>query len=278
MIKVCNRKLNLVTTSIFLSLCGTALIGCNNGGTNLPAPTPAEAKIIFVTTNDYSGNLNGVAGADAICESEAYQQGSMIGTGNVFKALLVSSTRYPCDSSGVCGPSGWSDWPLAANTGYRTVGTGWAMWTSNANGIFESNGIYTDITRATSFLSSSPTYWSGINGILVGESVGAASIVTGWSFANESNNWNNSGSLWSQYVDQTCHDWSESSGSLSGSLGGNDYYVESATYSTVGLSVNAGYSTLAADSTIPSGMNISRWVTGSTQTCSQKRPLVCVQQ
>lgn len=278
MINIYKRKLNALHTSIVLLFCGTALIGCNSGSTATTTNSndKVKDKIIFVTTGDYSGNLNGVSGADSICQSEAYQAGSVIEKGYTFKAVILSSTRYPCNNAGVCGPLGWSDWPITADTHYRTAGSGAFIFASNANGIFDNNyGQYFDpITEATSYYNSNPNFWSGINGILVGDSVGYTSVLKGWSFANESNNWDISGSSWSNYANLTCNDWYESSNNLMGSQGDNS---RNSNYSTSGLSPGAGYSTLDAAALV-SGGGVSRWVTGTNQSCSQKLPLICVQQ
>lgn len=62
---------------------------------------PATEKVIFITSGEFTGNLGGLEGADAICQAEADADGSVI-QGKIFKAWL--STAIQDDD--VFGPGG----------------------------------------------------------------------------------------------------------------------------------------------------------------------------
>ena len=64
-------------------------------------PEPATEKVIFITSGEFTGNLGGLEGADAICQAEADADGSVI-QGKIFKAWL--STAIQDDD--VFGPGG----------------------------------------------------------------------------------------------------------------------------------------------------------------------------
>ena len=59
----------------------------HNGDTLTPSPTPAP-KRVFVTSTTYKGNLGGLAGADAKCQTRA----NAASLGGTWKAWLSDST------------------------------------------------------------------------------------------------------------------------------------------------------------------------------------------
>jgi hypothetical protein len=65
----------------------------DDAGIDAPVDAPPPAKIVFVTSQVYDGNLGGMAGADAICQMHAAQaQPALTGT---FYAWLADSTTSP---------------------------------------------------------------------------------------------------------------------------------------------------------------------------------------
>lgn len=121
-------------------------------------------KKIYVTNSAYNGNLAGISGADAKCNSgDANKPG---GAGN-FKAMLTDSgsntLRRACTTS-YCGgtTTGISegiDWVLRPNTTYLRALDGLPVFTANYNGIFDfSTNNFTNAIHTTSF-----QVWTGIN-------------------------------------------------------------------------------------------------------------------
>jgi hypothetical protein len=251
--------------------------------------------IIFFTQATYNSNLkigggaigtipgipaaSGTAGADALCNNQA--SGAPVTNGKTFKALIISSLRYPCNNNGVCGSAGWLDWPLKASTAYYTPvstqsATSYSFFaTSDVNGIFESSGgnLYSQGggTRDGYF-------WSGINGFKVGATTGAAAnaIVTGWSYANLSSVWPGN---WSYYAAMNCSDWESTAGLYStancGMTGGLGSYVTGIT--TIGLIPESGYDIGVAKTYTSSYAPSTRWSIGS-QMGTTVSSLICVEQ
>jgi hypothetical protein len=96
--------------------------GSNSGGTSSsPPPGPPPTYRIFVTTNNFNGDI-GISGADLNCQSE----GDGIAAGRTWKAMLVDGTNRRACSFANC-PSGISEnhnWVLKPNAAYvRPSGT-----------------------------------------------------------------------------------------------------------------------------------------------------------
>lgn len=75
------------------TVSGASHTGTITFGTEFSIPynvTSQQATYIFATEQEYNGNLGGLAGADAICQSEA-DASWLAGTGT-YKALLSTST------------------------------------------------------------------------------------------------------------------------------------------------------------------------------------------
>ncbi len=145
-----------------------------------------HAPIIFITHNFYTGNLKdagggatGEAGADAICQAEAYESDSVIPSGLTFKALIVTSSRYPCDSTGNCGGSAAADWPLNAGDSYLNPDLT-PFNTVNLNYVFDgSNPHFESISG--SYALNGRGFWTGIQSILSNDS---GTDIAGWAYAD----------------------------------------------------------------------------------------------
>ena len=223
----------------------------------------ATDKVIFITQNGYS-NFNGVSSADAICNAEAKKTGSLINKKAVFKALLIASNRYPCNSNGVCGMSGFSDWPVQPDTTYTTAGNNGKI-TSNVNGVFQSYPAM--LIRDEFGYAQNRFFWTGINGVLVGES----STLVGWSYANQDVNWtkvvngkstSTISGAWSKYADLTANDWTFPSGVSSAGIGDNGYYPDSQ-FGDKHKSVKSGFGYATKNATLFDSIN--RWTVSSSQ-------------
>lgn len=238
----------------------------SGGQTITPAAKSKPAatdKVIFITQNGYS-NFNGVSAADVICNSEAKKTGSLINKKAVFKALLIASNRYPCNSNGVCGMSGFNDWTVQPDTTYTTVGNNGKI-TSNVNGVFPNYPA--GLIRDEFGYPQNRFFWTGINGVLVGES----STLVGWSYANQDANWtkvvngkstSTISGAWSKYNDLTANDWIFPSSVSSAGVGDNGYYPDSQ-FGDKHKSVKSGFGYATKNATLFDSIN--RWTVSSSQ-------------
>ena len=278
--------LNKVLTTLFSINTNSQTVSMSPlFATQVIAPV-ATSKVIFITAGTYDGNLqagggasgipgipaaSGIAGADAICQYEATQSGSVAPAGT-YKALIIANNRYPCNGSGVCGSAGWLNWTVAANTQYSTPGSAAVILTSDANGIFEDT--YTQgLIKTPSGAGNNSNFWSGINGIKTGTTTGASASIVGWSYANNSASW--TGGNWSSFADNTCSSWTSSSRLLAAFFGDNGVFPDDM-YLTTGLAIEAGYDSSTAYINVDG--YVSRWINGSDSGCGTQNMLMCVQQ
>lgn len=178
--------------------------------------TVSSSHYIFVTSSSYFGNLGGITGADAICQAVAYQAGSVISVPNLkFKALLVTSTRYPCSStnggiSGSCGGSFAKNWPLIPNTPYLMANGQTVFNTANQYAVFD--GSKKELLTEQGD-SASANIWTGIQSIFTNAQ---GSDIIAWAYtdmnsAADSDAYNNNLA--------TCNDFTSASDLVSGVYG-----------------------------------------------------------
>lgn len=138
--------------------------------------------VIFMTTGTYTGNLGGLSGADAKCQTEAYQAGTLLPINLTATAILVSSTRYPCDNTGLCaGTHASNDWPLGASKIYSNP-SGTNFNTTNANAIFDGSvTAFYDSKGAA--IANNQYFWSGAQSVYTNAS---ATDIAAWAYVNES--------------------------------------------------------------------------------------------
>ena len=238
-------------------------------------------KVIFITEKGYT-KFAGTSGADAICNQEATATGSLINKKAKFKALLLSSNRYPCNSNGACGVDGASDWPVAVNTKYTTVGNDGSL-SSNENGIFADSypaGLILDQFG----YRQDKMFWLGINGVK-GDANGK---VSAWSYANLDGIWTpkNVAGLWDRYTNNTAMDWTFPASVSTAGIGDNGYFADS-TYKML-VNKNVGMAFDFATFFASSSSQVSRWVMASKTFVDQdnrltygvqyQTHLICVQQ
>lgn len=87
-------------------------------------------KVIFATDSQPSGNLGGVAGADAECQAAAPIPGT-------FKAMIVDGVNRVACTSSSCGTGAGEhiDWPVEPSTAYYNL-SGDVIGTTDANALF----------------------------------------------------------------------------------------------------------------------------------------------
>lgn len=91
-------------------------------------------KKIFVTSDTTRGDIDGIAGADDFCESDANYPGT-----GTYKALIVDpeGDRVACTTANCDGGLGEHvNWVLAANTEYRRMDGVTVIGTTNSSGLF----------------------------------------------------------------------------------------------------------------------------------------------
>jgi hypothetical protein len=152
-----------------------------SAGTNL------EILYMYVTKSTYTGNLGGLAGADAKCMADSNYPGT-----GTFKAFLTdddsaSYTRMACFNAN-CSPSNANDgtgWILKANTSYYRVNSKIKVFTTNASRIppfpFINSLLGTNLPPVK--------YWSGISPTWVFTAYNLPPTVPGICGSNSANAW-----------------------------------------------------------------------------------------
>jgi hypothetical protein len=159
-------------------------------------------KRIFVSNSQPTGSLGGIAGADAICDSDTAKP-----NGAKYKAMLVNgSTRRACSAAN-CSSSGLLeniDWVLQPQVTYVQAAGVLPVFTANTSAIYPF-GTFTNAISGTAVYA-----WTG--------------LTTGWQVGN------------SLGVDLDCGDWN---GGVNGAIGQVDALTSSAAYSTTDLCPSA---------------------------------------
>ncbi|WP_108960254.1 DUF1554 domain-containing protein [Leptospira ellinghausenii] len=112
---------------------------------NLPVPVCTECRF-YSTSITYVGNRNGIAGADAICMSDAKKP--PLPSRAVYKAFLVDDVnRIACTTSNCTtgGNSEHKDWILKPNTSYYRTGDSQKFAVTDNFGIFTSQLLDVDV-------------------------------------------------------------------------------------------------------------------------------------
>lgn len=120
-------------------------------------------KYVFVTSQTHDGNFasgysNGIAGADAFCQTQKDTfAASLPGFGYEYKALMVDSSNRVATVSSDAG-NGQVSWVLRPNTEYYRV-DGTLLFTTNSVSLFAmSTGL-----RAAFSTDSSLKWWTGLD-------------------------------------------------------------------------------------------------------------------
>lgn len=210
-----NAPANLVVSGPSGTITVTACLNATKNTANCEIHSINLPAIIFITQNGYNGNLNGVEGADALCNSEAYGAGSQVPPGRTFKALLLSPTRYPCsnpngDHSGGCKGRYANDWPLVPGTVYYHPNGFTIFNTVNENGVFDGEVVTLQDVQGNASIAQ---FWSGIQSV---HSTSDGFHIDAWAFDDMNPN-----------ADQTayttnlayCQNWTSSNATIHGNVG-----------------------------------------------------------
>ena len=229
--------------------------------------------IVFITEPRYNGNLGGVSGADSICQSDAYVAGSHIPPGHTFKALLVSSARYPCSSknggvSGQCGGEFANDWPLKPGTPYYYPDGQYLFNTVNENGVFDGS---VRSLRDVNGRPSEARFASGVNSVFTNAD---ASDLAGWAYddmnsALDAENY--------KRYNHNCSQWTDSShrSDNRGSYGVSGYSI-SIHSTTPPPSTWGNYYDFADTAPYDKSYYINLWIYSDYDYCDTSVALVCV--
>jgi hypothetical protein len=145
-----NKSFSIITASAVSA--DTRFNGRNPSDVSV-TNTDVGEKRVFISNTASKGNLGGIVGADAICNSDANKPSI---APNVYKALLVLGATRRGSATANTGDS-QVDWVFAANTRYfRSNGTT-QIFMTNANCIFPFG------TLTNSFDSANSDYWTGMN-------------------------------------------------------------------------------------------------------------------
>lgn len=226
---------------------------------------------IFITSYAYNGNLGGVSGADIKCSTAARNSGTATINKLDFKAVLVSSTRYPCDYTGNCGGNYAYNWPLLPNTPYLNPdGTQSANLITNGNSVFPQprNSRTRLLDEAGNTTTSLIYFWSGIQSIFTAPTDRAN--ITGWAYENVNPA---SAGRWGSYL-SNCEQWTSTSGAPpqnrgSAGLNGNSAYANNTV--VAGIWGNYFYQLDTTDSA-----PLTTWTIANGFSCAASHPIVCV--
>ncbi len=144
------------TTTATATGTGTGTATGTATGTGTGTGTAANTnKKLFLTTSLYDGNLGGITGADAKCNSDA---GKPTGTGT-YKAFITDGTvRRACSTTNCTGGVSENlDWVLKPATAYYKADGTTLVFTTNASGTFSTPS---DIKATVGEVTSE--FWSGI--------------------------------------------------------------------------------------------------------------------
>ena len=190
----------------------------------------------------------------------------------MFKALLVSSARYPCSSkdggvSGRCGGAYSSDWPLQPGTPYYKPNGTDLFNTVNVNGVFD--GSVTTLDDVTGLPSIDGAFVSGVNSVLTNAN---ASDLAGWAYDDM-----NSALDAKNYADNNnnCNQWTSASHQSYGSYGVSGSPID--IHWTIPPSSTWGNYYYFADSGIYSdSYYVNVWIGSDFVTCDRLAAIVCV--
>lgn len=132
-----------------------------------PTPPAPTKKVIFITSAKHDGDLSEGDGTEAVALSTAdtfCNNNKPVGVDGTFKALLFTSTRYPCSTPNCTGPGNTSsNWVLAADTEYYRTDETTLIGTTNSNAIFDTTyGHYLDNGVVDEY-GYGQYFWSGAN-------------------------------------------------------------------------------------------------------------------
>ena len=232
-----------------------------NLGMTLPSCNPCH---IFVTNGLHDGNFgsecvgagcatsleSGIRGADTLCQAEATTNN----IAGIYKAIILASTRYPCDASGECGASHMSNWVINSNTVYQNL-LDEVVGTSTANYVLPQLTwpSYADGTTT----NGDPVF----TGISVGRVNAGQTDIDAWSPFNIN-------SSVPGYSLQNCNDWTSADVSIQAVSA-----APSGFFGTNGDALNwyAGWGNGS------SYYVYSQWL-NSAQVCDNTYALICAQQ
>ncbi len=224
-------------------------------------------NIIFMTKNLYNGNLGGTTGADQLCQSEAYNApNTKIPAGLSFKALIVTSGRYPCDASGSCGDTHAKDWVLYKNESYYNS-DGSLFNSVNGNLVFDGTESKFQYTNG---VVDSQRYmiWTGIQSI---HSNSSSSDIDAWAYADA--NPSGDSKNYALYSPNTCNDYTSSDTSLNSSVGSTGVNPGSRSGAVPGSTWGNYFVFLDSNQTT---FIHNTWNFGYYMDCSSSLHLICV--
>jgi len=149
-----------------------------------PSSGIIQGQIIFMSSHQHNGKLGGTNGADAICKSDGITKFPH----HTFKALIVTSTRYPCSNSSTaphtyttgCMGTYSADWPLTPGILY--VNPDLTPFSStNTNGVFDGSANQFQQING-SVVPDKTTFWVGFQSTLSGSTF--PYDIVGWAYEN----------------------------------------------------------------------------------------------
>ena len=177
----------------------------------------SKSPILFVASTPTQGNFNIDGKADMFCATAAAQQGRLFNPNEyIYNALIVTSTRYPCNyvqNTAGCGPGYASNhWPLLPNTTYYYPDEDTVFSTTNNNGVFDGSNSSLQFQDGSA-VDNSHYLWIGIQSLLANSTVPPTDIV-GWAYSdlNPGTGPTNDGNQYNSWSPRNCFDWTNNTG------------------------------------------------------------------
>lgn len=175
-----------------------------------------KPPVLFVASTLTQGNFNIDGKADMFCATAAQQGPLFTANDYIYNALIVTSTRYPCNylqNTAGCGSVyASSDWPLLPNTTYYYPDETTVFNTTNSNGVFDGSNPLLQFQNGST-VDNSHYLWIGIQSVLANSSVPPNDIV-GWAYndLNPGIDPTNDGIQYNDWSPRNCFNWTNNTG------------------------------------------------------------------
>ncbi|TGM60279.1 endostatin-like outer membrane lipoprotein LenC [Leptospira adleri] len=148
------------STGSFVTSCEHTLTSYQNYRLGLVCVEQPRPRFLFVTSSTeewHNGNLKGIAGADAYCQSQVPRN---LPSGGIYKAMIVDGVNRVATTVGPNSTVGQRDWVLLPNQQYIRDYDDALIMTTNSSGMFDfSNNNQLE----NSFSQIAAAQWTGLN-------------------------------------------------------------------------------------------------------------------
>jgi hypothetical protein len=171
--------------------------------------------LLFVASTTTQANFNVNDGADKFCARNAAQSTLFNPQNYSYKALIITSKRYPCDyvnGAPGCGNGFAADWPLSPNTTYYYPDGQSVFNTTNNHAVFDGSMAALQFENGSS-VDSDHLLLIGIQSVLANAG-NPPTDIAGWGYhdLNPGTDPTNDGNVYNSWSPRNCHDWTDNTG------------------------------------------------------------------